>query len=437
MADLDKMFAEMADASIEDSACDFVIDEDLRVIAVPERGVVLGVEGDKDVNRIRFRMNKTWRGNDMSKFDLRINYENANGDKNYYAVTSKRTEGDTVVFDWIVAADAVAYRGDVFFIVVGLITTEGTVVCAFHTTLGRAKCLEGLDVGTKTDVPEIRDFMATLKAEVQAYGQTYVDAAAASAKAAKDSETASAASAKNAKDSETNSAANASAAKTAETNAGESASAAAESAEKAEADRTAAETARTEAKTQAEAAAGSAEKAEASADSALDSAEKAETAKEEAEAQAEKAVAKASDAEKTAQELKDYYDGVKDLVGTTLKDYTGGYYRSYEAVLPADGWVPLEEPVGRFWYACNVAIEGCTSAMVPMGNLTLDEAGETEKANIATVMETVEGGVRFFAAMPVSVDIRVLVTLFAKGTSSMTQASEEEVDTVIDEIFES
>ena len=416
MADLDKMFAEMADASIEDSACDFVIDEDLRVIAVPERGVVLGVEGDKDVNRIRFRMNKTWRGNDMSKFDLRINYENANGDKNYYAVTSKRTEGDTVVFDWIVAADAVAYRGDVFFIVVGLITTEGTVVCAFHTTLGRAKCLEGLDVGTKTDVPEIRDFMATLKAEVQAYGQTYVDAAAASAKAAKDSETASAASAKNAKDSETNSAANASAAKTAETNAGESASAAAESAEKAEADRTAAETARTEAKTQAEAAAGSAEKAEASADSALDSAEKAETAKEEAE--------------KTAQEL-------KDLVGTTLKDYTGGYYRSYEAVLPADGWVPLEEPVGRFWYACNVAIEGCTSAMVPMGNLTLDEAGETEKANIATVMETVEGGVRFFAAMPVSVDIRVLVTLFAKGTSSMTQASEEEVDTVIDEIFES
>ena len=416
MADLDKMFAEMADASIEDSACDFVIDEDLRVIAVPERGVVLGVEGDKDVNRIRFRMNKTWRGNDMSKFDLRINYENANGDKNYYAVTSKRTEGDTVVFDWIVAADAVAYRGDVFFIVVGLITTEGTVVCAFHTTLGRAKCLEGLDVGTKTDVPEIRDFMATLKAEVQAYGQTYVDAAAASAKAAKDSETASAASAKNAKDSETNSAANASAAKTAETNAGESASAAAESAEKAEADRTAAETARTEAKTQAEAAAGSAEKAEASADSALDSAEKAETAKEEAE--------------KTAQEL-------KDLVGTTLKDYTGGYYRSYEAVLPADGWVPLEEPVGRFWYACNVAIEGCTSAMVPMGNLTLDEAGETEKANIATVMETVEGSVRFFAAMPVSVDIRVLVTLFAKGTSSMTQASEEEVDTVIDEIFES
>lgn len=88
MVDLDKQFAAMADVSEEDTAYDFVIDEDLRVIAVPERGVVLGVEGDKDANRIRFRMNKTWRGYDMSKFDLRINYQNANGDKNYYTVTS-------------------------------------------------------------------------------------------------------------------------------------------------------------------------------------------------------------------------------------------------------------------------------------------------------------------------------------------------------------
>lgn len=78
MVDLDKQFAAMADVSEEDTAYDFVIDEDLRIIAIPERGVVLGVEGDKDANRIRFRMNKTWRGYDMSKFDLRINYQNAN-----------------------------------------------------------------------------------------------------------------------------------------------------------------------------------------------------------------------------------------------------------------------------------------------------------------------------------------------------------------------
>lgn len=204
MIDLDKQFAELADTSAEDSTCDFVIDEDLRIIAIPERGVVLGVEGDKDANRIRFRMNKTWRGYDMSKFDLRINYQNANGDKNYYTVTSKHTEGNAVVFDWIVAADAVAYKGDVFFIVVGLITTGGMVNCAFHTTLGKAKCLEGLVVDTKTDISEIRDFMATLKAEVEAYGQTFANAAAASAKVAKTSETNASTSASTAKTSETN-----------------------------------------------------------------------------------------------------------------------------------------------------------------------------------------------------------------------------------------
>ena len=226
MIDLDKQFAELADTSAEDSTCDFVIDEDLRIIAIPERGVVLGVEGDKDANRIRFRMNKTWRGYDMSKFDLRINYQNANGDKNYYTVTSKHTEGNAVVFDWIVAEDAVAYQGDVFFIVVGLITTGGMVNCAFHTTLGKAKCPEGPVVDTKTDISEIRDFMATLKAEVEAYGQTFVNAAAASAKAAKASETTAASSASAAKTSETNSVASAKVAKTSETNASTSASAA-------------------------------------------------------------------------------------------------------------------------------------------------------------------------------------------------------------------
>ena len=261
MIDLDKQFAELADTSAEDSTCDFVIDEDLRIIAIPERGVALGVEGDKDANRIRFRMNKTWRGYDMSKFDLRINYQNANGDKNYYTVTSKHTEGNAVVFDWIVAADAVAYQGDVFFIVVGLITTGGMVNCAFHTTLGKAKCLEGLVVDTKTDISEIRDFMATLKAEVEAYGQTFVNAAAASAKAAKASETTAASSASAAKTSETNAKASEDAAKTSETKAKTSET-------NAKASENAAKTSETNAKTSETNAKSSETKAAASADNA-------------------------------------------------------------------------------------------------------------------------------------------------------------------------
>ncbi len=370
MVDLDKMFAEMADTSTEDSACDFVIDEDLRVIAVPERGVVLGVEGDKDVNRIRFRMNKTWRGNDMSKFELRVNYENANGDKNYYTVTSKRTEGDTVVFDWIVAADAVAYRGDVFFIVVGLITTGGTVTCAFHTTLGRAKCLEGLDVGTKTDVPEIRDFMATLKAEVQAYGQTYVNAAASSASAAKASQTAAAGAASAAKTSETNSAASAKAAKTSETNAGTSASAAKTSetnasasaasaksdAAKAESFKSAAETASTNAAASKNAAADSAAAAKKDAQTASAAATTATGAASAAKTSETNAGTSASNAKNSETKSGEYLQATKDCYEqvSTVTNGARGFYETPDALTSAvpvgeNGWWAVVGTTDSIW----------------------------------------------------------------------------------------
>lgn len=363
MVDLDKQFAAMADVSEEDTAYDFVIDEDLRIIAIPERGVVLGVEGDKDANRIRFRMNKTWRGYDMSKFDLRINYQNANGDKNYYTVTSKHTEGNAVVFDWIVAADAVAYQGDVFFIVVGLITTGGMVNCAFHTTLGKAKCLEGLVVDTKTDISEIRDFMATLKAEVEAYGQTFVNAAAASAKAAKASETTAASSAsaaktsetnsvtsaKVAKTSETNASASASAAKTSETNAGTSAASAQANAKKAEAARDDANTSKTTAVDSAAAAKKDAQTASSAASTATGAASAAKTSETNAGTSASNAKGSETKSGEYLQATKEYFEQVR-----TITLGAQGWYETSDALTAAvpvgeNGWWAVVGTTDSIW----------------------------------------------------------------------------------------
>lgn len=363
MIDLDKQFAELADTSAEYSTCDFVIDEDLRIIAIPERGVVLGVEGDKDANRIRFRMNKTWRGYDMSKFDLRINYQNANGDKNYYTVTSKHTEGNAVVFDWIVAADAVAYQGDVFFIVVGLITTGGMVNCAFHTTLGKAKCLEGLVVDTKTDISEIRDFMATLKAEVEAYGQTFVNAAAASAKAAKASETTAAssasaaktsetnsvASAKVAKTSETNASTSASAAKTSETNAGTSAASAQANAKKAEAARDDANTSKTAAGDSAAAAKKDAKTASSAASTATGAASAAKTSETNAGTSASNAKGSETKSGEYLQATKEYFEQVR-----TITLGAQGWYETSDALTAAvpvgeNGWWAVVGTTDSIW----------------------------------------------------------------------------------------
>lgn len=370
MVDLDKQFAAMADVSEEDTAYDFVIDEDLRVIAVPERGVVLGVEGDKDANRIRFRMNKTWRGYDMSKFDLRINYQNANGDKNYYTVTSKHTEGNAVVFDWIVAADAVAYQGDVFFIVVGLITTGGMVNCAFHTTLGKAKCLEGLVVDTKTDIPEIRDFMATLKAEVEAYGQTFANAAAASAKAAKASETTAASSAsaaktsetnsvtsaKVAKTSETNASTSASAAKTSETNASTSAASAQANAKKAEAARDDANTSKTTAANSAAAAKKDAQTASSAASTATGAASAASTSASAAKTSETNAGTSASNAKGSETKSGEYLQATKEYFEQVRTITLGaqGWYETSDALTAAvpvgeNGWWAVVGTTDSIW----------------------------------------------------------------------------------------
>lgn len=114
MDNLDELFDGMPEP---DAGLDFVIDESKRLIAVPEEGVVLGVEGDKDVNRIRLRINRYYRGSDLADFAIRVNYENAEGDRNYFTVTEKTVTEQTITFIWVVAADAVAYKGAVHFAV--------------------------------------------------------------------------------------------------------------------------------------------------------------------------------------------------------------------------------------------------------------------------------------------------------------------------------
>lgn len=243
MASLDEVLSSMEDmGGEEDGALDFLIDENLRVISVPEQGVVLGVEGDKDVNRVRFRMNRYYHQADLSTFDIRINYQNAEGDKNYFEVSEKTATDDSLSFVWTVAADAVSYKGQVCFIVVCLkASAEGTIDKAYHTTIGKASVLEGLTVDEQVDQPKVQDLLLHLKndltthakglmenakTEVKAAAEEASTAADNSAKAAKESETRSATSEANALKSATAASALAQAAKTSETNADSSAKAA-------------------------------------------------------------------------------------------------------------------------------------------------------------------------------------------------------------------
>lgn len=180
----------------EDEALDFIIDEDMRVIAVPDKGVVLGVEGDKDVNRIRFRMNRYYRGTDLADFDIRVKYRNPEDERNYFVVSDKTVTDSTITFVWVVAADATACKGTVWFAVSFFTAKEdGVIGQCFNTTLGQAKSLEGLDVDAEADDPELVDFMTHLKndltvhvGELLTQAENAKDAAARSEQNAKASE---------------------------------------------------------------------------------------------------------------------------------------------------------------------------------------------------------------------------------------------------------
>ena len=149
------------------SSIQFLIDENMRTVTVPPEGVVLGVTGDKDVNRINFKMVRYYDGLDLSTFQIRINYVNANGDANYYQVTDTTIEDDSILFTWLVSSDAAAYKGTVSF-AARLYTVEDTNVKeSFNSTIATAEVLEGIIVDEYMPPDAQQDLIALLMSQIE------------------------------------------------------------------------------------------------------------------------------------------------------------------------------------------------------------------------------------------------------------------------------
>ena len=173
MTNIDDVFAAMPDtqAITVDDSVDFVIDSNLRVISIPTRGVVLGVEGDKDVNRVTFLMPKIYKGVDLSQFDIRVNYANANGEKNFFKVTETSVTDDQIRFVWVVGADAVAYVGYVEFVVRFIKILGSNIIQEFNTTLTTARSLVGLSVDGEITTVQQNDLLAHFYTELDTYSK--------------------------------------------------------------------------------------------------------------------------------------------------------------------------------------------------------------------------------------------------------------------------
>lgn len=177
MSTTDELLEEMLEDAEEyatpvtDDDLQFWIDEHLRAISIPKNGVVAGVEGDKNVNKIKFGMNRYYHGFDMSTFSGRILYSNAKGNKNYYNITDMQASGSTITFSWLVDADAVQYMGKTAFVVY-LYKTQGSELRQkFYSTLATLNVLEGMEVDSAVPVEKQTDIIERMKEEISAYAE--------------------------------------------------------------------------------------------------------------------------------------------------------------------------------------------------------------------------------------------------------------------------
>lgn len=165
MTEAEKLLQETKSAVVAETQTEdiCVIDSDLRIIDIPEQFKVLGVENDKDVRAMQFRVPKTYKGTDLSAFTISVNYQNARGMKDRYIVTDKKVSGDQIEFSWTVGKTATVYRGDTRFIVCMRLTgSDGIIQKEFNTTLATMTVLEGLEVDDPVIEQEEKDIIAQL-----------------------------------------------------------------------------------------------------------------------------------------------------------------------------------------------------------------------------------------------------------------------------------
>lgn len=134
-----------AEPFAEEMVC-CVIDPETRGIDVPAEYQLLGVESDEKVERMYFQCPKIVGDNiDLSKLALRVNFRNANDQKDQYIVDDVEISGDNITFSWLLSRRVTQYKGNVSFIVCAVKASGEEITNEWNTTLATAQVLEGLE----------------------------------------------------------------------------------------------------------------------------------------------------------------------------------------------------------------------------------------------------------------------------------------------------
>lgn len=150
MADLDVLFNEatvIGSTSFDDPEY-LEIGHDFRTITIPSSKNLLGVVNDNRVNVLYFRCPRYYGPIDLSTFEFRINYKNANGEPDIYTVFNKSFDEENIEFTWVVSRHAFKYVGDVSFVVCARLVENGAAVREYNTTVQSLPVIVGLEVDT-------------------------------------------------------------------------------------------------------------------------------------------------------------------------------------------------------------------------------------------------------------------------------------------------
>lgn len=160
-------------ATVDDCYC--TVDDDTRLVNIPEKYKKLGAESDEKAKRVWFRFQKMVGNNgiDLSDASVRVNFRNANGDGDIYIVQDLTVDGDYVVFSWELSRKVTKYKGKVEFVVCAVkSSTGGTTKNEWNTTLNReCEVFEGLEVSEQIaqENPDIIEYiLANLGGSVSA-----------------------------------------------------------------------------------------------------------------------------------------------------------------------------------------------------------------------------------------------------------------------------
>lgn len=158
------------------------IDADTRIIRMMPQDELFGVENDEKSERKYFKVPKiVGNGIDLSKLQLRINYQNASkipSGKDMYIVKDATVYNDEwVYFSWELSRKVTQYKGNIYFIVCAVkADSKGNITNEWNTTLAEGKVLEGLEVETNQEQQyQASEYLEQLKQQLLEYSKEIKD----------------------------------------------------------------------------------------------------------------------------------------------------------------------------------------------------------------------------------------------------------------------